>query len=141
MKNSCDRCGSCCVQIREIVDITEEDVQRWITQRRFDILQYCDGWDKGCVKEKPEKVLSHLMSGINMEMWFDSYTKDELDLCPFLKKDYGKPQFKCMIHDTKPEVCMDYLCKIKSLDIVKKPFKENFKEYQRRKSQLANRTA
>jgi len=33
--------------------MTEEDIQRWVSQGRFDILQYCSGWDKRYVEEEP----------------------------------------------------------------------------------------
>lgn len=135
MERKCERCGSCCVQLGDLYDVTIEDVKRWVEQIRFDILWYCSAWDDACFNmllSDREKLIRYLDEDLNMEMWFNPQNGYELSLCPFLRKAYGKNQFECLIHDTKPEICRSYVCDPKDMKrIVKKPFEENLKEYRK----------
>ncbi|MGA2309500.1 MAG: hypothetical protein ABSG57_08135 [Candidatus Bathyarchaeia archaeon] len=139
MERKCERCGSCCVQLGDLYDVTVEDIKRWVEQIKFDILWYCFAWDDACfdmLLYDTEKLIHYLKEDANMEMWFSPQNGDELSLCPFLRKAYGKNQFECWIHDTKPEICRDYLCDPKNMNprtIVKKPFEINLKEYQKKR--------
>ena len=132
MKNKCERCGSCCVQLEGIINISREDIRRWIKDGRTDILQYCAGWSNGCLTFSKKKLERHLTGGINMEMWFDPENGDDIFLCPFLRNKPGDQQFECIIQDTKPEICRDYFCYPKDMrQIIKKPFEENLKYYRK----------
>jgi Fe-S-cluster containining protein len=127
----CEKCGSCCLQLKGIINVSDEDIKRWVNENRADILQYCYGW-RG-LNDAKEEVVRHLTKGVNMEMWFDA-ERDEIDLCPFLRKKYGKNEFECTIHETKPEVCRNYICNPKDMSgIIKKPFKENLEEYRKKR--------
>lgn len=130
---TCKRCGSCCVQVG-YVNPSIEDVERWVWNHRFDILQYCVGWRDDCCLWNEQELMSYLTDGMNYGMWFDSETGEELLICPFLRKTRGKDTFRCLIHDTKPETCRDYICNPKDMKkIVKRPFKENLKVYKRKR--------
>jgi Fe-S-cluster containining protein len=140
MERKCERCGSCCVQLGDLFNVSKEDIERWVNEMRSDILWYCDGWNDSCfdmLLSDRGGLIRYLSEGLNMEMWFNPQNGYELFLCPFLRKTYGKAQFECLIHNTKPDLCRDYICDPKDMRrIVKKPFEENFKEYmeERRRS-------
>lgn len=135
---SCERCGSCCVQYDGNNFATEEDIRRWVYGLRHDILQFCGGWREWCfgaifeTNAQREKVISHLLKDLNDVVWFDPLTQGQLDLCPFLRKKYGKPKFECLIYDTRPKACREYFCEPNDMRrIVKKSFEENLKEYRK----------
>jgi Fe-S-cluster containining protein len=126
----CERCGSCCLQISGISNITDEDIRRWVEDSRFDILYYCEGWQEDCCLWKEEEIIRYLNKDTNMEMWHDNGV--EIFLCPFLR--HGKKQFRCRIHDTKPQMCRAYICDPKDMvRIVKRTFEENLKEYRKKR--------
>ena len=135
MSRKCKRCGSCCLQIGDIINISEDDIKRWVKEGRSDILQFCAGWTKDCFKLmvwREKELIRYLNESINMEMWFNPKSGNEISLCPFLRKQYGKNQFKCTIHNTKPKICREYICDPKNmLRIIKKPFRENLLEYKK----------
>ena len=68
----CERCGSCCLHLEEMIQIYEEDVKRWVNQEYWLILQYCFGWNEDCwdmLFENEEKLIEHLVNPIiNCEM-------------------------------------------------------------------------
>lgn len=132
IKKKCERCGSCCVQLKGIINISGEDIKRWIKDGRMDILQYCAGWSNGCLTLSKKRLERHLNGSVNMEMWFDPENGNDIFLCPFLRKKPADEQFECMIQDTKPEICRDYICDPKDMrQIIKKPFEENLKYYEK----------
>ena len=137
---SCERCGSCCVQYDGNNFATEEDFRRWVYEERVDILKFCVGWEGWCVDAifesdaQKEKVISHLLQELNYEFFFKPYTEEQMWLCPFLRKKYGKSKFECLIRDTRPEVCREYFCYHDNTGrIVKKSFQENLKEYRKKR--------
>jgi Fe-S-cluster containining protein len=66
----------------------KEDYDRWVAEGRWDILQWCD------------PVLYDLWFGLDGE---------EKTRCPFVRKDRNKPTYHCMIYDTRPQVCRNYV--------------------------------
>jgi len=67
-------------------------------------------------------------------MWFDPETGERIYLCPFLRKRRGKNEFECMVHDSKPAMCQDYICDPKDMKgIIKRPFEENLRDYKKRR--------
>jgi Fe-S-cluster containining protein len=141
----CERCGSCCVQLRGIWDISEEDIRRWINEFRIDILQYYNGWDDECSimmgNGENRKLVYYLTKDkMNMEMWCDPENReDNIDLCPFLRKKRGENQFECMIEKTKPEFCRNYICNPKNMmEIVKRSFEESLREFRKKRKIYAS---
>ena len=130
----CQRCGRCC----EIDGIyaTQRDIERWLIQKRYDILQYLYGnpwrppYESGTnkpltlaeavrnrVEGSPlEREVRYVFEEIaeiydnRTDLWFHPITGEELTTCPFLHKPAGRDQYECLIHQTKPEVCESYYC-------------------------------
>ena len=131
----CERCGSCCLQFGGTNFADEADLRRWLKEERIDILQYACGWNDWCnevFRDYPELVIEYLTESLNAEFWFDPRTGNELSICPFLKKRYRKQQFKCSIHETKPQTCREYFCNPNDMKgIVKRPFDKNYREYRK----------
>lgn len=90
----CERCGWCCVSLGGILSATREDLERWERERRQDILAKCDA----PIFEGAEEV----------DIWLDK-DGEIAHICPWLRKD--KTKWKCIINDTKPEVCKKYFCR------------------------------
>lgn len=105
----------------------------------MDILQYCYGWDNECydlILWDEEGLIRYLNEGINMEMWFDPESGYGVYLCPFLRKKYSKNEFECMIHDTTPEICRNYICDPKDMKrIIKRSFEKNLEEYRKKRKE------
>jgi len=92
MKFECKRCGKCCVKFTGTLSATKEDILRWRKEGRDDIIAYVyfmgDDWG---------------------DLFFHPETGGEIhDRCPFLRKIRNKNEYKCMIEETKPEVCRNY---------------------------------
>jgi len=134
---SCDQCGSCCIQLKNIINIERKDIGRWVKDCRTDILQYCNGWydelsDYLIFGGNKKTLVDYFMESTNMEMWFDPKTKGEIYLCPFLRKKRNEDKFECIIQDIKPEICRKYRCNpTRMLGIIKKPVEENLKEHKK----------
>jgi Fe-S-cluster containining protein len=136
----CERCSSCCLQV-DWLEVVEDDIRRWIQEERTDILMYVEGWNEWCwenmlVRDRPEVIIDFLINGdiLANEFPYDPEEKEQLDVCPFLRKAYGKRMFECMIHDTKPQTCKEYVCKLDDMKgIEKRSFEENYKIYKQRR--------
>lgn len=121
-----------------MIQIYGEDVKRWVKQKSWFILQYCFGWNAKCwdlLFEDEEKLIAHLTDYVvDCEMWFDPEIGEQILLCPFLRKRYGKNEFECMIHDSKPIRCQEYICDPKNMKgIIKRPFEETLRDYKKRR--------
>ena len=119
-------------------EIKLEDVKRWVKQESWFILQFCFGWNAKCwnlLFEDKEKLIAHLTDEVvDCEMWFDPITGDEISLCPFLRKRHGRNEFECMVQNSKPKGCQDYICDPKDMKgIIKRPFEENLRNYKKRR--------
>jgi Fe-S-cluster containining protein len=94
----CSRCGKCCTSSSYMgtLSATEEDVHRWIREKRWDILAWT--W------------LFYDRDGIPdcADLWVSPKTGIEAERCPFVRKERGRNTYKCTIYDTRPEVCRDY---------------------------------
>jgi Fe-S-cluster containining protein len=89
--SACTRCGKCCLDEHYMLTLsaTDEDVARWEEEGREDILQYVDTVKPG----------TH-------DLWIRD--GEELARCPFVRKDKGKPTYRCTIYETRPEACRKY---------------------------------
>ena len=100
----CLRCGECCNHERSVY---KEDIERWITDLRFDILGHVDCFDKNdqCINQidiEPCEDCDNTIKEIVTDHWSGR--------CPFVRKVKNKPYYKCRIHDTGTEECSGYLC-------------------------------
>jgi len=139
---TCEKCGSCCLQLPGMKEINAKDVERWANENAGFVLQYCQGWTyiEDCwsmLFEQKQKLIEHLTKPLmNCDMWFDPETGEQMLLCPFLRKRRSKNQFECMIHDSEPLMCQDYICDPKDMKgIVKRPFEENLRDYRKKRKQ------
>ena len=99
----CVQCGKCCFMYGCMIPATDEDLARWERQGRRDILEKI-------------RVITDPKTGktIAAECWFDPYSKKEYIYCPWIKsngKEGRDRKVKCQIHDTKPQYCIDYICR------------------------------
>ena len=85
--HTCRRSGDCCIILWGSFEATHEDIVRWRTQGRGDILRhlFIDSTDP------------HNQRGVFL-------TKS----CPFLKNDEPGGFYLCAIHETKPFYCRTY---------------------------------
>lgn len=84
--SSCACCGHCCESFGGHLRATEQDMKRWRSEGRDDLLARINrlGW-----------------------IWVDPKTKQLEDPCPFIERT---PDHKglCRINETKPDMCRDY---------------------------------
>jgi Fe-S-cluster containining protein len=81
----CKQCGRCCLKYGNCLSATQNDIDRWEEEGRYDILELA--W-----------------SG---DLWVDRMHKEAFR-CPWLRKLPGKDKYICRIHDTKPDECAEY---------------------------------
>ena len=85
----CMRCGRCCKRTKWASDIDTrlvwEDIERWRTEGRTDILKYV-----------------YVYEGLGGDL-VDKKTLRRFSRCPFLRKEGNA--YSCSIHETKPLVC------------------------------------
>ncbi len=88
---TCIRCGKCCLYRHFMMTLsaTSEDVSRWKREERYDILKY----------------VSTISPDVH-DLWVKN--GEESHRCPFVRKDRGKPTYRCGIYETRPEVCKGY---------------------------------
>lgn len=92
MTKPCSRCGKCCTDpsFQGNLMADQEDYDRWVEEGRWDILRWCDP--------------------VTLDLWVDGSRNDyEASRCPFVRKDRNRPTYRCMIHDTRPQVCRNYV--------------------------------
>lgn len=89
----CLRCGLCCKNY-ECVEVEEEQVKKWISENREDIMKHAD------IIDSPN---GHFHTEIVPRSWTG---------CPLCRKVQGKPYYSCRIHMDKDSlpVCKAYLC-------------------------------
>ena len=87
-KFRCIQCGHCCLYLSGAIHTCaeEEDVERWESEGRDDILSYIEVGD----------------------LWIDPETGDDVLRCPWLIKRPNKNKYICRIHETKPKHCRDF---------------------------------
>ncbi|MBN1636257.1 MAG: YkgJ family cysteine cluster protein [Deltaproteobacteria bacterium] len=87
-KISCLRCGKCC-QTDMVAYATQEDIERWRAEKRFDILDHVE-------THSPIWAGDHLVRR-------DGQTQHG---CPFLRIVDG--HCECKIYETRPDVCRTF---------------------------------
>jgi len=100
----CVQCGKCCFMYGCMVPASDADLERWKSEGRQDILEKA-------------KVVTDPKTGriIAAELWFNPQTGREYVYCPWIRKKKslisGREKAVCLIHDTKPQYCRDYVCR------------------------------
>jgi Fe-S-cluster containining protein len=96
----CKRCGKCCKENWEIIVDFQEDIIRWINERRFDILKH--------VVLNPKFILNPVHYQNNPQWIIDSghiLFGDVAYRCPFLDEATEDFSARCRIHETRPMGC------------------------------------
>ena len=95
---SCTQCGKCCTNesFMGTLSASYEDVERWEVEGRDDILAWESAYD----------------------LWISPRTGYEASRCPFVRKVRGQEKYKCMIYDTRPEVCRQYPTRVDHMAFV-----------------------
>lgn len=92
----CVQCGRCCMDYGGFLSATDEDIVRWKREGRHNILE------KVKIIRSGERVIA-------AELWFNPISGREYIYCPFLKREGNRT--KCLIYETRPQVCRDYICR------------------------------
>jgi len=91
----CSSCGTCCRGEHHFgLILLPGDYERWIQERREDIL---------CYVEQSVYGLHRVI------IWKDIETGEYLDECPFLLK-VNQGEYKCAIQGTEPKICKMFWC-------------------------------
>lgn len=92
---ACRQCGRCCRDLDYHAEVTVEDVARWRTLDRADILKWVG-------------VTRHRDGRETYRIWVVPGTNRFAEPCPFLKKIPTRHAWQCRIHEIKPLICRAY---------------------------------
>ena len=82
----CNQCGKCCIKYSNGgLSASEEDLRLWEDLR-------------------PE-LFRYVRDG---KIWMDPVTGEQIELCPWLRREPGQIQFSCDIYYDRPEDCRVY---------------------------------
>lgn len=109
----CLRCGKCCMELgQDDMIVSREDVARWIDEDRWDILYLispCMNVNWGHITNNYDScgmlVLDTDKQCENCSGGDIINPKSQSSRCIFLRKIRNEPQYKCVIHETKPNHC------------------------------------
>ena len=93
----CKQCGNCCLNLRDAFETcaTDQDVQRWEDEERWDILEWVDPIHVG----GDQYVY---------DIWISSGTGEDVKRCPWLRKLPNRNRYICRIHKVNPKHCRAY---------------------------------
>jgi Fe-S-cluster containining protein len=92
----CRQCGRCCRNLDYHNELTAEDVDRWNTLGRKDILKWVGIFKTGEWEKTTYRI------------WITPGTRELTEICPFLKKVPTENRWICGIHEVKPSICRNY---------------------------------
>ncbi len=92
---NCCQCGCCCRFLEYRNEVTAEDVARWKTLGREDILEWVE-------------EIRHDKQGVSFRAWVTPRTREAVDVCPFLQEVSEKGRWRCRIHDARPGFCRQF---------------------------------
>lgn len=94
-KQQCSSCGICCKGEHHFgLILLPGEYEKWVQEKREDILQYI---------EQSVYGMHHAIIWKNLE------TGEKLDQCPFLQ-EIASSHYRCTIQDTKPKLCSMFWC-------------------------------
>lgn len=91
----CRQCGRCCRSLDYRKEVTAEDVARWRTLGRTDILDWVG------IFERAGRETAY-------RIWMIPGTTKTAETCPFLHHVSEENRWICRIHDVKPAICRQY---------------------------------
>ncbi len=92
---SCHRCGRCCRELDYHGAFTEEDYRLLEQAGRNDILARVG-------------IYSHQDGAKRYRIWVRPGTRTLETECPFIEHQSSRNQWRCRIHDVRPEICRQY---------------------------------
>jgi Fe-S-cluster containining protein len=105
-KKICERCGDCCFNVSAIgagILVFDEDIKRWHSERRSDILSLIT--DISLPSGKIITGTEYNGQDIGKTACLSFKSK-----CPFLRVHFKPLRVECTIHDTKPKKCREFYC-------------------------------
>lgn len=82
----CNSCGKCCIKYSNgQLHATDLEIEYWKVFRP-EIAEYVS----------------------NNQIWVNPKTGEQLQLCPWLKKEPGSTLYRCEIYNDRPDDCRDY---------------------------------
>jgi len=81
-----------------MIPASDEDLSRWEKEGRQDILEK--------VKIARDPDTGRITAA---ELWFNPATGRSYVYCPWIRR--RKDRVECLIHDTKPQYCKEYICR------------------------------
>lgn len=91
----CRQCGRCCRALDYRKEVTAEDVARWRSLGRTDILERVG------IFERDGRETAY-------RIWMIPGTTERAEICPFLHHVSSENRWVCRIHDVKPAICRQY---------------------------------
>ncbi|MFK8017073.1 MAG: YkgJ family cysteine cluster protein [Gammaproteobacteria bacterium] len=90
----CNQCGKCCTNYggNGGLSASTDDIAQW-RKHRPDIARYVRGND----------------------IWFDPHSGEQLDRCPWLRRDDNAGRYTCDIYADRPEDCRFYPVRIEQM--------------------------
>ena len=98
----CLRCGQCCTKDR---DVCTGDIERWIGEFRFDILEHVLCYAKNAFCANVSEICKNCSKAGKAIV-----NRGDSIWCPFLRKAKERPYYECSIHSTKPRDCIGWVC-------------------------------
>ena len=92
----CRQCGQCCHSLDYNSELTTEDVARWKTLGRQDILDWVGTFKHNDAKDPTYRI------------WMIRDTRELARTCPFLIHVPTENSWICGIHSVKPSICRNY---------------------------------
>jgi Fe-S-cluster containining protein len=123
VKFQCLRCGHCCLEAGPVLNIEQEDIDRWVNEERKDILDklyqtryVCDHcYDEFLVSAGKRCPTCNRVCKKGIYYWLDMRQPTGFlaqmmanPRCPFLRKVRKKAEYICRIHETKPRDCREF---------------------------------
>ena len=90
---ACNSCGKCCIKYSNGgLSASEQDLALWESLR-------------------PE-IYRYVRDG---KIWMDPHTGEQIELCPWLRREPDQLQFSCAIYFDRPEDCRVYPATVKDM--------------------------
>lgn len=91
---NCRQCGRCCRALDYHSEVTAEDVKRWRSMGRQDILDWVEIYNTD--------------GQTTYRIWVKPGSGQLASRCPFLRHHASENRWSCSIHTIKPAICRDY---------------------------------
>ena len=91
----CRQCGLCCRSLNYHDGLTRNDIERWQSMGRSDLLAWVRTY------RRQDRITGY-------RIWVPPGTDCVAGTCPWLNAEAGQGRWTCRIHELKPEICRQY---------------------------------